>query len=117
MSDGAFTFRGEKEEETKVAVVPTFPAKISPRGKAEAKVEIQKPEGLKGLIPEEEDMTAQEKLVTDPKKTKEYYDGLEINMEDVDLLENRVEELERYIGIEGKFNVDYFTKNEIEKLD
>ena len=38
-------------------------------------------------------------------------------MEDVDLLEKRVEELERYIGIESNFNVDYFVKNEIEKLD
>ena len=45
---------------------------------------------MKGLIPEEEDPLAQEKLVTAPKKTQDYYDNLEINMEDVDKLEERV---------------------------
>jgi len=37
-------------------------------------------------------------------------------MDDLNLLEERIQELERYIGIEGH-EVDYFVKNDIEKLD
>ena len=51
------------------------------------------------------------------KKEKEYYDQLELNMEDIDALESRVEELERYLGIEGIHDINYFTNNDIEKLD
>ena len=38
-------------------------------------------------------------------------------MDDLDEIEQRVEEMERYLGIEGIHNIQYFTKNEIEKLD
>lgn len=50
------------------------------------------------------------------KKTAAYYDELEINMDDLAQLESRVEELERYVGCEG-FDMDYFLKGDIEKLD
>jgi hypothetical protein len=41
---------------------------------------------------------------------------MDINMGDLDILEQRVEELERYVGCEN-FDIDYFLKNDIEKLD
>ena len=41
------------------------------------------------------------------KKNQAYYDDMEINMEDLEILEQRVEELERYIGCEN-FDIDYF---------
>ena len=37
-------------------------------------------------------------------------------MDDLNQLEMRVEELERYVGCEG-FDLDYFIKGDIEKLD
>jgi hypothetical protein len=37
-------------------------------------------------------------------------------MEDLDHIEARVVELERYIGIENQ-DLEYFIKNDIEKLD
>ncbi len=42
---------------------------------------------------------------------------MEIKMEDLDDLELRIEEMERYIGIEGAPDLDYFVTNDIEKLD
>ncbi len=38
-------------------------------------------------------------------------------MEDLDDLELRIEEMERYIGVEGCPDLDYFVQNDIEKLD
>jgi len=37
-------------------------------------------------------------------------------MEDLELIEARVEEMERYIGIENN-ELEFFIKNDIEKLD
>ena len=49
-------------------------------------------------------------------KNQAYYDDMDINMEDLSILEQRVEELERYVGCEG-FDMEYFIKQDIEKLD
>ena len=32
-------------------------------------------------------------------------------------MENRIEELEKYLGIENQNDIQYFVKNDIEKLD
>ena len=78
---------------------------------------IEKPADLKQLIPEEKDPLAQENSLVNFKKTKQYYDDLDLNMNDLEIAEKRVEELEQYLGIEGIHQVDYFVKNDIEKLD
>ena len=94
--EGSFTFREESP-------TPPAPVKQEP--------EIQKPD-FKGLIPEEKQSEAYRL-----DKNQAYYDEMEVNMQDIDTMEQRVEELERYLGIEGINNVDYFVKNEIETLD
>ena len=38
-------------------------------------------------------------------------------MDDLDKIEERVQEMERYLGIEGVNDIQYFIKNDIEKLD
>lgn len=38
-------------------------------------------------------------------------------MEDLEKIEERVTEMERYLGIEGINDIQYFVKNDIEKLD
>ena len=52
------------------------------------------------------------------KKTKEYYQDVDVTMDDLENIEQRVEELEKYLGVshvEG--NLQYFVSNDIEKLD
>lgn len=51
------------------------------------------------------------------KKNQEYYNELEIKMEDLDQIEARILEMERYLGIENQTDIAYFLKNDIEKLD
>ena len=50
------------------------------------------------------------------KKTQQYYDDLDLNMDDLENVENRISELERYIGIENQ-ELEFFTSHDIEKLD
>jgi hypothetical protein len=38
-------------------------------------------------------------------------------MDDLEQMEGRIEELERYLGIEHQNDLQYFIKNDIEKLD
>ena len=38
-------------------------------------------------------------------------------MDDLEQMEGRIEELERYLGIENQNDLQYFVKNDIEKLD
>ena len=38
-------------------------------------------------------------------------------MDDLEQMEGRIEELERYLGIEIQNDLQYFVKNDIEKLD
>jgi superfamily I DNA and RNA helicase len=38
-------------------------------------------------------------------------------MDDLEQMEGRIEELERYLGIENQNDLQYFIKNDIEKLD
>ena len=38
-------------------------------------------------------------------------------MEDLERMEQRIEELEMYLGVENCNDLDYFVKNDIEKLD
>ena len=38
-------------------------------------------------------------------------------MDDLEKMEERIEELERYLGIEHQNDLQYFIKNDIEKLD
>ena len=38
-------------------------------------------------------------------------------MDDLEKMEGRIEELERYLGIEHQNDLQYFIKNDIEKLD
>jgi hypothetical protein len=35
----------------------------------------------------------------------------------LDAVEERIGELERYIGVDANLEVDYFLKNEVEKMD
>lgn len=51
------------------------------------------------------------------KKSQDFYDELEITMDDLDLIEHRINELESYIGIDPNTQLDFFIKNDIEKLD
>ena len=55
--------------------------------------------------------------MTNFKKTQQYYDDLDINMDDLDKIEDRISEMEEYIGIQQNNELDYFVKNDIEKLD
>jgi len=38
-------------------------------------------------------------------------------MDDLEQMEGRIKELERYLGIENQNDLQYFIKNDIEKLD
>lgn len=50
-------------------------------------------------------------------KDQKYYQDLDITMDDLEQMEGRIEELERYLGIEHQNDLQYFVKNDIEKLD
>lgn len=50
------------------------------------------------------------------KKDKRYYEEMDVSMDDLELLEERIEEMERYIGIEHQ-DLDYFMQKDIEKMD
>lgn len=56
-------------------------------------------------------------MLTNFKKNQQYYNDLELSMDDLDKIEERVSEMEKYLGIEGINDIQYFTKNDIEKLD
>ena len=49
--------------------------------------------------------------------SQQYYEGLDINMGDLDKMEERIAALENYIGIDEGHDTDFFVKNDIEKLD
>ena len=52
------------------------------------------------------------------KKNQQYYEELEITMEDLDELEKKIEEIEEYVGVcPFSGQLDYFVKNDIEKMD
>lgn len=59
----------------------------------------------------------QENLVTQVRKNQEFYNELEITMDDLELIEQRIKELEEYIGIDPNTQLEFFIKNDIEKLD
>ena len=64
------------------------------------------------------DTPAEESSLLKFTKDQEYYENLEINMEDLDSLEARVLEMERYLGIDSaNHDMNYFIKNDIEKID
>jgi len=50
------------------------------------------------------------------KKTQDYYDNFDLTMDDLEQIEDRISELERYIGIENQ-ELEFFQANDIEKLD
>jgi len=51
-------------------------------------------------------------------KNKQYYEEFEITMEDIEKLEEKIEEIEDYVGVANlNGDLDFLTKNEIEKLD
>ena len=51
------------------------------------------------------------------KKDQQYYQDLDITMDDLEKMEARIEEMEKYLGIENQNDLQYFIKNDIEKLD
>ena len=57
------------------------------------------------------------KTLLEFKKDQKYYQDLDITMDDLEQMEGRIEELERYLGIEHQNDLQYFIKNDIEKLD
>lgn len=59
----------------------------------------------------------QDNLVTNESKNQQFYDDLEINMDDLEHVEERIAELENYIGIDPNTSIDFFVKNDIEKID
>ena len=62
--------------------------------------------------------TKEESTLLDFNKDQEYYNNLEINMEDLEAFETRITEMERYLGIDSSnHDMNYFIKNDIEKLD
>lgn len=68
-------------------------------------------------LPEAPRPDDQKTMLTNFKKNQQYYNDLELSMEDLDKIEERVQEMERYLGIEGINDISYFVKNDIEKLD
>jgi hypothetical protein len=64
------------------------------------------------------DDTKEASTLLDFNKDQDYYNNLEINMEDLEALEERVAEMERYMGIDSQVHdMNYFIKNDIEKID
>lgn len=49
-------------------------------------------------------------------KTQQFYDELELSMEDLDRVEKRIQELEEYIGVDPNVELEDFVRNEVENI-
>lgn len=124
--DGSFSFRASnseaplKDEPVSVADVTLAdkdPAADGQKDENAAKAEKKTIPVVESNLPEAPRPDDQRTMLTNFKKNQQYYNDLELNMEDLDKIEERVQEMERYLGIEGVNDIQYFIRNDIEKLD
>ena len=86
------------------------------KGQADFKAS-KKPDDGGGRLPEVPRPDDQKIMLNDFQKNQKYYNDLELKMDDLDRIEERVQEMERYLGIEGVNDIQFFLKNDVEKLD
>lgn len=105
-NDGGVSFRasGSTEQKKEESIQETIT-----HAKAAATAHPEKPRLNPHDVPDPKDGVSF-------KKDKRYYEEMEVTMEDLELLEDRIEEMERYIGIEHQ-DLDYFVQKDIEKMD
>jgi len=120
--DGSFSFRAAAESQPEAGAEPPAEANVVSVDDVQVKEAPKAKEAgtkdkLPSNLPEPPRPHDQQTVLTDFKKNQQYYNDLELNMEDLDKIEERVQEMERYLGIEGINDIQYFIKNDIEKLD